>query len=100
MDTSPVDPDLDSGRARLRSLVRPASPATNTWWGAAGVSGRYGLLPGLVVIVAMTETDMDTTTATQAVVLLASSTFCAAAGVTLFRRSPPHNQSVVTTDPA
>ena len=92
-----VDTNLDATRTRLRSLVRPASPATSTWWGAAGVSGSYGLLPGLVAIIAMTEADVDTSTVTRGVVLLASSTLCAASGVILFRRSPPHTQSAATT---
>lgn len=96
VDTPAVDTNLDSARTRLRSLVRPVSPATSTWWGAAGVSGSYGLLPGLVGIIAMTEADSDASTATRCLVLLASSSVCAATGVILFRRTPPYNQSATT----
>ena len=75
------------GRREVAALLRRTAPRTGTWWGAACVAGSYGLLPGLVGVVAMSRVDLDTSASSRTLVLLAGVTVSASTGVIQFHRS-------------
>lgn len=90
---------VNSGRG-IAALLQRTTPHTKTWWGTAGVAGSYGLLPGLVGVIAMSHVDVDTGATSRTLVLLTGVTVSAATGVIQFHHARPSAASRRVPPPA